>query len=129
MGSLWGPNGFYGMQARPYVNAMHDSLATMTSICILVFFLCCVIIKTNSLFELDDVNAIVPGSVRGRLDVPVIGVTVALMASLVASLAGAIWFLSWQVRQARQRANRVRRLKYVVTGKEVEAPPLPEGLE
>ena len=82
------------------------------------------LLKFSSLFELEEITDILPRTMEEQLNVPMLALTVALIISMLSSFVMAMILLLREVRQDRKRDMRVKRLRYVQTGKEVPAPKI-----
>ena len=85
------------------------------------------LLEFSSLFELEEITDILPDTMERQLNVPMLALTVALIISMLISLLLALFFLLQEVRRDSERDVRVKRLRHVLTGKEVPAPDIKEG--
>ena len=84
------------------------------------------LLKFSSLFELEEITEILPESMERQLNVPMLALTVALIISMLFSFVLALLILLQEVRRDRKRDVHVKRLRYVMTGKDVPAPEIEE---
>jgi len=115
-------------QAAPYRDLGDEYLASCCSFTLLIFFLCCLIMKLGTLTEVSNVQEVLSREQARDFDVPSLSLSVTLFAGAVGALAASFCVLSVQLTLERARISRdarmskARRLRGKESGAELEAP-------
>jgi len=112
------------LQAQPYKTDSDDYLAAASSFSLLMVFFCSVIFKYASLTASEDLQDKMSVEQKGNFIINNTLLSVILIASVLASLAFSAVLLIVQIIVEIKDRAKLRRLKYVVTGKWVECKTL-----
>lgn len=118
------------MQAGPYKSTSDDYLANASSFSLSVVYLCSLMFKMATLTQLQEVIERISPEQRVDYDVPSVGLSILLIASVLGSLFFSLILLVGQLARERAqmakeaRAQKARRLRYKETHKEVEVEPV-----
>lgn len=110
-----------------------DFLASACSFSMLVFFLCCLVMKVASMSELEAVQRVMSREQKVMYNVPSIALSVILLISVVASLVLSSMVLLVQLRAEQEkmaleeRTSKARRLRHRQSNKEAEVPKIPNN--
>ena len=116
--------------AQPYDNLSDDLLAIVVSFMLMLFFLCCLILKYHSLTDLGELQERMSVGMKADYLVQPSLITFILMACVLGAIifCGVIFVVQAGVEAARARQDArekmARRLRFLRNDKEVEAPPM-----
>ena len=120
-------------QLGPYKTLTDNFVALTSSFSVVVLFLSCVVIKVQTLIDLDDVRSRLPDSLVDVFDLPTDLILALSFGAVVACLAAAALAVSLQLSEDRRRAQleslrqKARRLRYATNDGEVEPPLIGPG--
>ena len=120
-------------QLGPYNTLTDNFVALTSSFSLVVLFLSCVVIKVQTLIDLDDVRSRLPDSLVDVFDLPTDLILALSFGAVVACLAAAALAVSLQLSEDHRRAQleslqqKARRLRLTANDREVDPPLIGPG--
>ena len=113
--------------AQPFKKGSDDLLGVSCSFALLMFFVCSVLYKIDALTSIDDLQAKMSLEQKRIYALSPLTLSYILIGSVLMSIIAMALIVSGQIALEARRRMKLRRIKYLKTGKEVELTPLEDA--